>query len=507
MSIHWETWAAAAFERAARQRKAVVAFLYEEGSGPGPWEALWRELAPLVQRYVWVRVGLYERPDVVLRYAACGLPAAVLLGPDGRLLWSEGPDHSLRRFAEALERHPAGKVLPLPPAQEGPVWTGAVARPAAAALDPAWPRAVVKAVQALPQPGFSGMELLLYAVGEWGDAAARRSFLERLPGARPRALAERARRARLLWDAFALEGSPALRAAAAGAANELADSAVGGLLPHAPGTQAAYGASNAAAALALLRAAAFEPAFAAAAESLLAALRRELYDPLLGILHVRGEGGSVYGLLEDNAWAALAFTEAFLMTGKKEYRDFADELGRFLFQEFWEREGGAFIDRVPRPDDVGLLKSPRLDPETNAVAFEAVWRLSELKGNANYRRWIEMGLKRLIQPGAVSAAFAGLARIQDMLSRGRLDLELVGRLDDACARELLRAVHGKYLPRKVISFVDPDDQDYIQAHKLSSSDLPRLFACVNLQRVADTGDPAQVGDILAALQKTLGKPS
>jgi uncharacterized protein YyaL (SSP411 family) len=217
------------------------------------------------------------------------------------------------------------------------------------------------------------------------------------------------------------------------------------------------------------------------------------------MLHGRRGDDMVFGLLGDAAWTILAFTEAFQLTAHKPHREFADNLARFLFQELWDRDGGGFLDRIAQREDTGLLKRPRLARlEDNAAALEGLWRLHHLKGNTNYRRWLEWALARL--GGEADLSGAGVARVQDMLQRGRLYLELIGRPgEDGRADLLLAAAHRHYAPRRVISFVDPDDQDYILAHKLEAPSYPRLFGSVELRPVASAGAPDEVPSVIRAL--------
>jgi uncharacterized protein YyaL (SSP411 family) len=261
---------------------------------------------------------------------------------------------------------------------------------------------------------------------------------------------------------------------------------------------------NALAALALLRAAPFGfPDAAESAAKALAFLQARLYDPLLGLVHSQGGGGeSVHGLLGDAAWTALAFTEAFLATGVRQHREFADGLLRFMFQELWERDGGGFLDRVLRAEDPLILRETRVDPDLNAVALEACWRLHHLKGNSNYRRWLDWGLRGAWPAAGLTASgSAGLARAADMAARPRLDFELVGRPGETRAAALLAALRRRCLPRAIVSFVDPDDQDYILAHRLTADTYPRLFGCgADLRRLADAETPDQVGAVVDAVR-------
>lgn len=377
-------------------------------------------------------------------------------------------------------------------------WTGAVGAPALGQLDPEMPRAALAAVLRRAEPAHlscAAVELLLHAAHEWQDAQARaRARLElaellRLQDARTGAFSGEdgatARRARLLWDAFALLGEPEL-----GRAAERATAFLRRELDSGEGASRWGAQANAQAALALLRACAFqaEPRVRQAAAGVLVLLQTELFDP--------GRGMSS-GLLGDNAWAALAFTESFIMNGRKQDREFADGLMRHLFQDLWDKDRGGFMEKAPAPGAPPDERHGPLPPEGNAVALEALWRLHHLKGNANYKKWVDWGLRSV----AAGSEDPALARVQDISARGRLELELVGRPGEARTDALLAALHSRYLPRKIVSFVDPDDQDYILAHKLEAPGYPRLFGCLQHKPAASAAEPSQVGAVLAALER------
>ncbi|MEK7858800.1 MAG: hypothetical protein AAB320_06615, partial [Elusimicrobiota bacterium] len=466
-----------------------------------------------------------ERPDVHARYRR-GFDTLVAVDGDGHPFgWASAAPaltlaQSLSRWSEGYR--PAEAPSPSP---AGAVWTGAVGGTAAPALDTARPLRVLTAVLAeqAPLSGVDGaLELLLYAAREWDhEEAAGRLRLELAEvtarqdaktGAFPGAgLAQQAHWARLLWDAHALSSEAALGAAAAAACDfmlkRLYDAKTGAFRHLMDGPACFYADSNAKAALALQRAVSFPGGgrFQPALTQTLVFLQTQLFDPELGMVHAPAPAPRLTGFLADNAWSALAFSESFLMTGQKSHREFADALIRTLFQDLWERDRGGFLDRAPRADDVGLLRQPRLAHLTdNGAALESLWRLHHLKGNMNYRRWLEWALKGLLSgPGLEDPGAAPLVRLQDFLTRGRMELELVGRPGDPAADALLAELHRHYLPRRIVSFVDPDDQDYILAHKLQAPSYPRLFGCVDFRAKADAAVPQDVPAVLKALKEAL----
>lgn len=509
----WAAWSAEAFARAKAQGKPILAV-----TGPLPPENLKSAEAEIASGFVAVLADPETRPD-----------AAARLGGDAVILDSDGARRAVLALPSSalvseLTRLAKEAATPLAQGEAGPAWTGAVRETATpTAIGAASVTTVFASLAGVldgPEPAL--VEALLHAAGERGDAGAREAFtkaLERrwagwdparrafLSGAGS-PLSLHARWAVLFWDAHALTGEARWREAAAAVSDRvlrLWDPAAGAFR-RAPAPDAAVfpADGNALAASALLRAHAFgHPGAGDAAQKALNFLQTRLYDPMLGLQHsAGGDGESVVGLLGDAAAAALAFTDGFLATGMKSHRDFADALLRFLFQELWERDGGGFLDRVPRAGDPAILREPRLDPALNALALEVCRRLHHLKGNHNYRRWLDWGLVGAwkVESGN-PLALAGLARVADLHARGRMDFELVGRPGEAKAEALLAAVHRLYLPRKVISFVDPDDQDYILAHRLEAETYPRLFGCgADLRRLADASEPSGVRAVADAVK-------
>ncbi len=511
----WIGWTAEAFTRAKTQGKPILAAV-----GPLPPGHLKAAEGEIERRFVAVLVDPETRPD-----------AAARIGPDAVVLDSDGARRAVVKLSSAalsadLARLAAEASVPLAKRKPGPAWTGAVRESSPPyAPDVAKVASVFAALKAQPagaDPVF--VEGLLHAAGERGDAAARGALISALEvrwagwDAASRSflsgagspLTLHARWAALFWDAHALTGSARWREAAMAASDHLLrvlwDSSAGAFRRAGKPEPAVYPADgNALAVTALLRAHAYgHPGAGEAAVKTLDFLQTRLYDPLLGLQHsAGGEGESVVGLLGDAAATALAFTDGFLATGMKAHREFADAMLRFLFQELWDREGGGFLDRVPRAGDPAILLEPHLDPALNAAALEVCRRMHHLKGNHNYRRWLEWGLMGAWKAKTDDARpRAGLARVADMHARGRMDFELVGRSGEPKADALLAAVHRLYLPRKVISFVDPDDQDYILAHRLEADTYPRLFGCgEDLRRLADAAEPAGVPAVAEAVAR------
>ena len=518
----WLPWTDEVFAVAKAEGRPLLA-----ATGAQPPESLGAVGEIISRLFVAVLVDAETRPDAALRI---GRECAVVLDSEGfRRAVLPLPACDVGAALERLAGEASSGVQGRPEPEE-PAWTGAVCvKPAIAssALSLTEAFEAVRAAGEAESPPVAVLQALLYASSERGDlkagnllAGALNRLQENLPGkVGQRAcgpegsspLLSHACLARLFWDAHALTGDAQWRETAVLSSTfllrDLYDPGMGAFR-RAKGSSESPAVGNARAVLALLRAAAFGvPGASEASGKTLAFLQNRLYDPSRGLVRSsNAAGGQRFGLLADSAWVALAFAEASSATGLKAHREFADVLMKSLFQELWERESGGFLDRVPLEGDPPILRELHLDAGLNAVAFEACWRLHHLKGNANYRRWLDWGL-RGVWPvaGLDPSGLAGLARAADMAARGRLALELVGRVGDPRAGALLSAALRHSSPRAVISFVDPDDQDYILAHKLTAGSYPRLFGCgADLRRLADTDDPARVGDVIAAVRASEG---
>lgn len=381
------------------------------------------------------------------------------------------------------------------------------------------------------QEGFdlNSLYFLLYAFAENKDPGLA-EFLEQKFSAFSDSiegednLFQAAETARLFWDAFSvlrteqfLESGQKLVEFLSG----FYDDKLGALVD--PKRGAAFASQNAAAVRSFLAAYPYlqNQKLKDKVKNALEFIQGKLYDPLLGLIR-RFPSVSKdleYGYLDDCAASILAFTDAYLQSGNKSYRDFADVLAKSMLQELWDREKGGFLSHVKADSssrssiilgrDNAVPKNyeetasqEKISQEAlfhNARAFEALWRLGYIKGQNAYFKWIDLGLHRFLDEKILGAE-AAFASILDMRLQGRIELEIVGRVEEESSRKMLETLASFYAPRKIISFINPDDQDYILAHGLEAESYPRLFGCVDLKRRADTpnSDRESVSRVLNA---------
>jgi len=165
--------------------------------------------------------------------------------------------------------------------------------------------------------------------------------------------------------------------------------------------------------------------------------------------------------LDDHAHlasAALALHEA---TGAAQYLDAAQELVALLDAHFWDRQAGGYFmtaddvkDVIQRPKSAG----DNATPNGNGGLVGVLARLYHLTGEERY----------LDRASALVAAFSGelgrnffplatMLNSNDFLTN-TLQIVVVGPPDAEATRALVRAVHERSLPNRLLQVVAPDAQ-------------------------------------------------
>ena len=165
--------------------------------------------------------------------------------------------------------------------------------------------------------------------------------------------------------------------------------------------------------------------------------------------------------LDDHAHlasAALALHEA---TGEARYLDAAKELVALLDAHFWDRQAGGYFmtaddvkDVIQRPKSAG----DNATPNGNGALVGVLARLYHLTGEERY----------LDRAGALVAAFSGelnrnffplatMLNSNDFLTN-TLQIVVVGPPDAEATQALVRAVHERSLPNRLLQVVAPDAQ-------------------------------------------------
>jgi hypothetical protein len=165
--------------------------------------------------------------------------------------------------------------------------------------------------------------------------------------------------------------------------------------------------------------------------------------------------------LDDHAHlasAALALHEA---TGEAQYLEAAKELAALLDAHFWDRQAGGYFMTADDVKDVIQRPKSAADnatPNGNGAMVGVLARLYHLTGDERY----------LDRASALAAAFSGelnrnffplatLINNNDFLTNA-LQIVVAGPPKDEATQALIRAVHERSLPNRLLQVVAPDAQ-------------------------------------------------
>ncbi|MEW6355647.1 MAG: DUF255 domain-containing protein [Planctomycetota bacterium] len=229
----------------------------------------------------------------------------------------------------------------------------------------------------------------------------------------------------------------------------------------------------------------------------------------VGMYHcLDGPTPRITGLLSDQVMTAQALLDAYTLTGEPTYLKQCRDLVAILLNEFHDRKGGGFYDRIGDPDPIGLLAVPDKPIDANTVAARCLIRLHHITGEKQYLTDATRTLgafTRAIEGEEVAAAGYALA-VQEMLEPP-LRLIVVGPARSSAAAALLREAVRFYEPRKVIIPLDPSaDPARAIAFGLPLDARQGVYPCYKNIAGDPIGDPAHVAALLHVFVKKHMKP-
>jgi len=165
------------------------------------------------------------------------------------------------------------------------------------------------------------------------------------------------------------------------------------------------------------------------------------------------------GYLDDHAYVAEACLDLYECTFDPEHLARARSLIDQLVDEFWDDSRGGFFFTSVRHEKLIARRRDDLDgatPSGNGVAALSLLRLERLTGESGYRRRASEILRdsrSLLEraPMAMSSTLIAL----DMFLHPCVEIVIAGDTASTEAESLLRAVHARFLPGKILAGTPP----------------------------------------------------
>ena len=230
-------------------------------------------------------------------------------------------------------------------------------------------------------------------------------------------------------------------------------------------------------------------------------------DSTEGLRHVIQTGGShTRGFLEDYAYAANAFLDAYELTQESRFLERAKTLSDEMVKRFADNGHGGFFDTQVDPAAIGALQGRRKPiqdaptPAANSAAALVLCRLHHLTGEGIYK---QMAGDTLTSYAATAREFGLFAASFGIALEAYLEEPLrvvvLGAAEDAGTRALLAAAESVYRPNKVVQAVrSAGAQEHLPvplAELVKNAGVlgqPTAFVCAGTSCARPTSDPEQL---------------
>jgi len=244
-----------------------------------------------------------------------------------------------------------------------------------------------------------------------------------------------------------------------------------------------------------------EVRYLTAAQACAAFLRQELWREG-GLLRVWRQGRAhTSAFLEDHAAVLEGLVDLFEADFDPAWLRWAETLGEVMLARFHDPVGGGFYSTEADQPDLLFRQKPGFDnaiPSGNTLAARALLRLSRHLQREDFRSAAE-GTLQCFGPWMARAprAFLGLLGVLDLVHREHLDVALSGHPGDPLVRDMLREVHRRFLPGRVLS-VSGDQLLPLHEGRGLSPGKPLAFVCRGRTCAAPVGTSRELGDLLQA---------
>ncbi len=182
----------------------------------------------------------------------------------------------------------------------------------------------------------------------------------------------------------------------------------------------------------------------------------------------RKEKAKFYAYLEDYAYTARSFIDLYEAGFDEKWLFASEELVEQILTQFWEEKSAALFNTSQLHQNLIVRTRSENDsaiPSPVGVAAESFIRLSKLLGRKDLLdKAHRILLANHSQMEKAPQGYISLLKNVDLLFHPPQEIAIVGQKDAADTKRLLKAIHGRFLPHRVIAFLDPNS---VEAERLS----------------------------------------
>jgi len=168
-----------------------------------------------------------------------------------------------------------------------------------------------------------------------------------------------------------------------------------------------------------------------------------------------GDAG-ITGYLDDYAFFIWGLLELYETAFSAEYLQKALDLNRVLISDFWDEKNGGFYFTSDYNEQLLFRQKEVYDsavPSGNSVAFSSFIKLAHLTGNEQFNNKayeLVKAFSPMIEQNPTAYAYFLIG--VDLIIGPTYEVIITGNPNKNDTREMLRALHQNYLPRKVVIF-------------------------------------------------------
>ncbi len=170
-----------------------------------------------------------------------------------------------------------------------------------------------------------------------------------------------------------------------------------------------------------------------------------------------------FAYLEDYAYSARAFIDLYEAEFDEKWLFAAQDIAEEILAQFWDEKSASLFNTSRHHRNLIARTKSENDsatPSPVGVAAEAFIRLGKLL----YREDLAEKARRILQVNysfmdKAPLGYISLLKNVDSLVHPFPEIALIGQRDGKDTRQLLKTIHGRFLPNRIIAFLDPHSAD------------------------------------------------
>ena len=235
----------------------------------------------------------------------------------------------------------------------------------------------------------------------------------------------------------------------------------------------------------------------------------ELYDGESGTLQRRYRDGEARhpAHLEDYAFLTQGLLDLYEAGFERRWLEMAIRLTETQTESFWDEQAGGFFDTSGQDTSIVLRTRETHDgaePSGSSIAANNLLRLSWILDRPQWRQQAEATIGSVAQPLTTApVAMPQMLATVDFALDPPQQIVIVGSRDVPQTQAMLRAIHGRFLPAKIVLLLDDSEgqeglgqkaEFYRSLEQLD--DRPTVYVCENYACRLPTTEVATLEAIL-----------